>query len=331
MTKPEISVIIPVYKTEKYLPQCLDSLLNQTFRNWQAVCVNDGSPDNAQKVLTEYAQKDSRFAAVSQKNAGVGAARNTGLKVAEGEYVMFMDSDDYMHPQCLELALKAMKLTGADICQFGFAHVGDTEKPEMPSQNEITGRETFTAPLADFLRGKLKKSVLVWNKIYKAKLAQSVKFVSVAPGEDDLYTFETLAKAEKFAKISNALYYYRVNPDSVMHTMPKDGWDGNRQKVTEFFADIAAKLPVSGKTAALLRKYMAEKMFFKSFVIKPLTHHVDAAELEEVTAQLAEFEKKGLFDVSSLRLRYKIIYRLLQKRLYTSALLLTGKFGKRSG
>ena len=106
MPAPKISVIIPVYNVEEYLPVCLDSVLAQTFSDFEAVCVNDGSPDNSAAILEKYAKKDARIKVVSRPNGGLSAARNTGLENACGEYIYFLDSDDYIHPQLLEILYK---------------------------------------------------------------------------------------------------------------------------------------------------------------------------------------------------------------------------------
>ena len=103
MIKPKISIIIPVYNVEKYLKRCLDSVLNQTFTDWEAICVNDGSPDNSDKILAEYAARDKRFKIVNKTNGGLSDARNAGLKKASGKYILYLDSDDCIHPQTMEI------------------------------------------------------------------------------------------------------------------------------------------------------------------------------------------------------------------------------------
>ena len=100
---PVVSVIIPVYKVEKYLKRCLDSLLSQSFSDWQAICVDDGSPDKSPKILDEYAARDSRFKVIHKKNQGVSSARNDGIKNADGKYIHFLDADDYMIENAYEL------------------------------------------------------------------------------------------------------------------------------------------------------------------------------------------------------------------------------------
>ena len=118
--KPKISVIIPIYNVEKYLRRCLDSMLSQTFTDWQAICVNDGSPDNCGEILSEYAGRDGRFKIVNKENGGLSDARNAGMRVADGDFILFLDSDDFIHPQTLEIAHKYIVQNNADVFLFGY-------------------------------------------------------------------------------------------------------------------------------------------------------------------------------------------------------------------
>ncbi len=114
----KISVIIPVYNVEKYLPRCLDSVLSQTFTDWEAVCVNDGSPDGSRKILQEYADRDCRIKIVDKPNGGLSDARNVGMQNASGEYVVFLDSDDFIHPQTFEISSALAERNGTDIVSW---------------------------------------------------------------------------------------------------------------------------------------------------------------------------------------------------------------------
>ena len=102
--KPKISIIIPMWGVEKYLRRCLDSVKNQTFTDWTAICVDDGSPDKSGEIAEEYAAKDKRFIVVHKENGGLSDARNAGMPYADGEYIMYLDSDDFIHPQTMEIA-----------------------------------------------------------------------------------------------------------------------------------------------------------------------------------------------------------------------------------
>lgn len=112
---PTISVIIPVYNTERYLRRCLDSIANQTYPDWEAICVNDGSTDGSRAILQEYADRDARFTIIDKPNGGLSDARNAGLEAARGEYINFVDSDDLIHPQTFEIALQLAQRDGSDI------------------------------------------------------------------------------------------------------------------------------------------------------------------------------------------------------------------------
>ena len=116
MTK--ISIIIPVYNAEKYLQKCLNSVLEQTLTDWEAICINDGSTDGSEQILREFSAKDERFVIEMQENQGVSAARNRGLELANGKYIMFMDNDDFLHPQAFEIAYQAIEEAQTDFVQF---------------------------------------------------------------------------------------------------------------------------------------------------------------------------------------------------------------------
>ena len=118
---PKISIIIPVWNVEKYLRRCLDSVLSQTLTDWQAICVNDCSPDNSQKILDEYASRDKRFVLLKHKeNSGLSASRNTAMQVATGDYIMYLDSDDFIHPQTMEIAYTLAMRDGSDIVSYTY-------------------------------------------------------------------------------------------------------------------------------------------------------------------------------------------------------------------
>jgi len=116
--KPKISIIIPMWNVEKFLRRCLDSVTNQTFKDWQAICVDDGSPDKSVDIAEEYAKKDKRFIIVRKENGGLSDARNAGMKHVSSEYVMFLDSDDFIHPQTMEIAYGLAKKNGTDIVSW---------------------------------------------------------------------------------------------------------------------------------------------------------------------------------------------------------------------
>lgn len=115
----KISVIVPIFKTEAYLRRCLDSILNNTYRNLEIICINDGSPDDSWKILEEYRALDSRFVVLNQENRGISAARNAGMDIATGEFIAFIDSDDWIHPNYFQYLVQLQKANNADIAICG--------------------------------------------------------------------------------------------------------------------------------------------------------------------------------------------------------------------
>ena len=124
---PAISIIIPMYGVEKYLRRCLDSVLNQTFTDWQAICVDDGSPDKSGEIAEEYAKRDKRFVVIHKENGGLSDARNAGMPHATGDYILYIDSDDFIHPQTLEIAYSLALRDGSDIVSFTYDIVNDIQ------------------------------------------------------------------------------------------------------------------------------------------------------------------------------------------------------------
>ncbi len=122
MNNPLVSVVVPVYNTEKYLRRCLDSVLAQTYPDWECLCVNDGSPDNSSAVLEEYSAKDSRIKVFNQENRGISCTRNFALQQAAGEYLIFLDSDDSIHPQLLEICVYQALRDDSDLVVYGLSH-----------------------------------------------------------------------------------------------------------------------------------------------------------------------------------------------------------------
>ncbi|MBR2510727.1 MAG: glycosyltransferase family 2 protein, partial [Alphaproteobacteria bacterium] len=155
--KPLVTVIIPVYNVERYLRRCLDSLLRQTFQNWHAICVNDGSTDNSLEILQEYAMRDMRFEIINKKNGGSSEARNTGMKYARGEYILFVDSDDFIHDQTLELMVGTIKQKRADMALFNF---------DVPFYKDLKSRLKKNKDISDLVPTSRRRIYKV-NKFYK--------------------------------------------------------------------------------------------------------------------------------------------------------------------
>jgi glycosyltransferase involved in cell wall biosynthesis len=129
--QPLISIIVPVYKVEKFLSKCVDSILNQTYRNIEIILIDDGSPDNSPAICDEYAEKDNRIKVIHQRNAGLAGARNAGLAICRGEYIAFVDSDDYIEPNMMEAMLNAAVNNDCDIVRCNCATIKDGVRTEQ--------------------------------------------------------------------------------------------------------------------------------------------------------------------------------------------------------
>lgn len=201
-----ISIVVPVYKSEKTLGGCLDSLLAQTFSDIEVICVIDGSPDSCGDICDAYAAKDARIKVIKRENGGVSSARNRGMDEANGEYLLFVDSDDTVEPDYCEKMWNAHMETGADIVICGFHHwyVG-RDVPKSPSNPGVYDGNVYAQ---DFLKlyqeGFLN---MPWNKLFKKELAGRFD-TSLSLGEDLLFNMDYLQKCEKVAVIPDALINY---------------------------------------------------------------------------------------------------------------------------
>lgn len=221
--KPKISVIIPVYKVENYLDKCLESVENQTFKDIEIICVNDGSPDGCLKILENHAKKDKRIKIISQKNQGISMARNAGLNVAKGEYVYFLDSDDMIACYAMEKALAAIEKYDAEVVEFQCKSYQDGEYIDYKNYPyEDLGEEVIESkegqnPLEAFNSGPI-----VWNKLWKRSTIEenNIRFAKdVNMGEDELFNWITLQHVQKFVRDNNVYHFYLTNRQtSIMNT-----------------------------------------------------------------------------------------------------------------
>ncbi len=212
------SIIIPVYNVEKYLRECLESVLCQTYEDWEVICINDGSTDGSATILEEYAAKDSRFKVISQPNGGLSAARNTGLDAASGDYVLFLDSDDYLEKEALQIV--ANNLTDEDlICFSGRRFFEETGAYE---EADILHKETFSTGWEYYSKRALDKRdfafVCVVLRCYKRAylLDNGLRFKPGIYHEDNMFTPLACYYAKNVKVIPDVLYDYRVRGSSIM-------------------------------------------------------------------------------------------------------------------
>ena len=209
-----ISVIIPVFNVEKYLPKCLDSVINQTYKNIEIILVDDGSKDSSGRICDEYAQQDSRIIVVHKENGGLSSARNAGLDIATGDYVMFVDSDDYVEPYFCEIPLKLAKENNVEIVSFGYYRVyEDGRKIEFKTSNPriiSTNEGIFQL---------IKKTDVIYNlpcnKFFKRTLFREIRFPLGKEYEDQATTYLLFHKASGIYVSDCILYNYLYRETSI--------------------------------------------------------------------------------------------------------------------
>ena len=204
MNDPLVSIIVPVYNVKDYLPECIDSIINQTYHNLEIILIDDGSTDGSETLCDKYKAKDSRIIVKHQKNSGLSVARNTGIKTSKGEYIAFIDSDDYVKPELIEHAISASTSHQADIVIFGY-------NEDTPSAKTVSG-ESATVQL---LIGQENLDIIAWNKLYSSRLFKNITFPEGETHEDNLTTYKLLSLAEKVTYLPESLYIYRERPDSI--------------------------------------------------------------------------------------------------------------------
>ena len=217
MTKPQISIIIPVYNAEKYLRKCIESVIAQTYKDWEAILVNDGSKDSSLAICQEYADKEERIRVIDKENGGVSSARNRGLAVARGEWITFMDSDDWLDDDAFQVYIETAQRTGADILKTGYRCHQLAGIDDKKIETEITLRDK-----SDIL-SLLQKSgyeAYVWNMFVSARIAKQNHFdETISWFEDQFFCYDCLLMANRVTLVPNILYDYRLHDSGSLSDM----------------------------------------------------------------------------------------------------------------
>lgn len=248
MKNIKVSVIVPIYNVERYLNECLDSIINQTYKNLEIILVNDGSTDKSGEIAKEYAKKDNRIKLVTKKNAGLGYARNTGLEHVTGKYVYFIDSDDYVAEDALETAVKELENSNADLSIFGYKTVSETNK-EIEShvakieQTEFVGKDICEKLLPELIysdRDTTDINLSVCCMVLKTEMIEKANWKFTSERDiisEDVCSFLELVKyLNKVIIIKQDFYRYRVSLNSLTHK-----YDEERIDKIEKFYDYCVK------------------------------------------------------------------------------------------
>ena len=278
MEKDLISVIVPVYKVEKYLEKCIESIIKQTYTNLQIILVDDGSPDNCGKICDEYAKKDLRIEVIHKANGGLSDARNVGISKAKGRYIGFVDSDDYIKEDMYEILLNLIKKYDADVSICNLYDVIDGNECIRNKENGIREYSRLDI-LKEVLLDKNIQSY-AWNKLYEKELFDEIKYPIGKKYEDIGTTFYLFEKCNKIVVTSEPEYYYLKRADSLVNNVTES-------TILDYTEIIIQRYLYIKQNIKELRKYN------NYYLAKTLiTAHNDIENLENISEEMQQRYKK---------------------------------------
>lgn len=219
MSNPMISIIVPIYRVEKYLKKCVDSILVQTYKNFELILVDDGSPDNCPAICDEYAKQDDRVVVVHKKNGGLSDARNAGLDIAKGEYIGFVDSDDYISPIMYETLMNRIISDQSDLAMCKYMCIYDSGEIIKKEKSDKTISKKCYSPKEFILELFMPHGVdyvVAWSKLYKKEIFNKLRFPIGKQHEDEFIIHSVVAQCKKISCVEDELYYYRQREGSIM-------------------------------------------------------------------------------------------------------------------
>ena len=287
MSKDLISIIIPIYKLEKYLDRCIESIVNQTYRNLEIILVDDGSPDRCPSICDEWAEKDSRIKVIHKENGGVSSARNAGLDIAKGDYIGFVDGDDYIRADMYKTLFDEVSKNNCDIVVCSYQ-----------MNNEDVGNDGFSRirkfdAMILIATGDYKYGVL-WNKLYKRSVIKDIKMPPLECCEDLIFNYYVFKNAENISETGLRLYHYEQNESSVTkHTFAKGAFDALKSK----------EIMLENEKETELEKYAVRGLISSCFVL-----------LSRIVTSNSFFDKYDY--IRDYILKYK--KQILSSNLYTN-------------
>ena len=313
----KVSVIIPVYNVEEYLPKCLDSIINQSLKDIEIILVNDGSPDNSQNIIEEYKKKDKRIISIIKENGGQGSARNLGLTKAKGEYIAYVDSDDYIEPDMLLEMYNKAKDQDLDIVICGYKNIYKDREEEL-----LISKNLLTDTLAD-KKSKIFNTISPWSKIYKRDFLLKSKVLFEEDRvwyEDFAYSVKLLSSTSKIGIVNKPLYDYLIRENSTM----------NNTKILKNLDILLAVDDIISymKKKKIYKKYYSEVeyMAIENILISTITRIIrvkgNNKTKKEVINKLIKYMNDNFKDYkNNIYLNYltnnrKIIYNLIVRKQY---------------
>lgn len=305
MKEEKVSIIIPIYKVEKYLPRCVNSVLNQEYNNLEIILVDDGSPDRCGEICDNYAYIDSRIKIIHKKNGGLSDARNAGLEIATGEYISFLDSDDWIHEKYIQTLYYLLKKYNSDISVCNFMRTDD-ENVKLDFIKENIYEYTSIEALEQLCGKFYVQLVISWGKLYKKSLFKTIRFPYGKIHEDEFTTYKLLYSAKKIVLTEQPLLYYWQREDSIMG----EGFKlKNKLNVIEAYTERADFFEKNDLLT--LRDYTNKTMFFQYKTILEKTNWLQNIEDRKLIINNFRNLKKNLNKGKSdfkFQLFYKVYY-----------------------
>lgn len=303
-----ISIIVPIYNVEKYLKRCINSIRSQTYQKLEIILVDDGSPDNCGKICDDYALLDERIKVLHKKNGGLSDARNAGLNIAIGDYIGFVDSDDYINSQMYEILYKNISETESDIsvCRFDWVNIETSGLSQR--KNNVTIFDKYES-LGRLFTYSCLDLTLTWNKLYKRSLFNDIRFPKGKIREDEFTTYKLLYLSQNVVLTEKSLYYYMQTPNSIMRS-------GKIQKEL-YYAEAFEERILFFKEKGLHDFYITALKRYSLWLLSSFIKFNN--ELSNNPAAKAEFKKKAINTITTLKKEYQLplislgIYTLAQK------------------
>lgn len=336
--KPLISVIVPVYNVQEYLDKCVYTIRNQTYKNLEIILIDDGSTDMSGEKCDEYQKNDSRIKVVHKKNAGLGYARNSGLDIATGKYILFVDSDDFLDLEIIEKLYYQLSKTKSDTSYCGYYKYYDDEHIErVPAEyNEKTfyNKEIIENVLLEMVSGKPEQkkeallSMSVWHALYSNEIIKEnkLRFVSEREyiSEDIIFDIEYLQKAKKVCYIDTPLYFYRCNNSgSLTHRYDPNEFDRHKVQVEKINTELGKILDESeycertqryllGRLRTCIQKAITYKKHNKEFeLIDQIKNIVNDEEVRRIIKQYPYNKNTLQLRVFNFFVDYKLYYGII--------------------
>lgn len=309
-----ITIVVPVYKVEEYLERCVDSILNQTYTDFELLLVDDGSPDNCGKICDEYAEKDSRIFVIHQKNGGLSSARNTGInwfyEQDRSNYITFLDSDDWLHPDYLRLLMIGITENNVKISVCNYKRV----TAEIPHENYDNINFELTSP-EDFLVNHSWQYNYAWGKLYHKSMFDDVRYPIGKNFEDTFTTYKVLHKCEKIAYTDLQLYYYLRNEQGIS----RSPWKPSELVIFDAMQEQLQFYKEKGLEKAFEKEFQLFVHHHAYQIVRIKENKNDLkknkAKLKEIKKTLRNYlkENKDKFNVHNMTYSYEAAYPFTMK------------------